>query len=184
MTDKTAAVLKDNGPAQLISPETPVVHHPSRKQQSTEHDAERSSKREALKNFPEIAACRRRNTSLRFQFEIPSSLREQMYRNITGLYCRVLSCAQWSKENCALFVPFHKQAALVLAANGYSIDKTVRARMSHPIESDYVIHRLVLRSKFFLMNFLERLQIALKQGFFTASDSVVWTKTNCRTRRV
>ena len=75
---------------------------------------------------------------------IPSSMREKIHKNLAGLYCpvaavyRVISCTQWSKENCVHFVPFYKQAALVLAASGHSIDETFKARLSHPIVETYI----------------------------------------------
>ena len=98
---------------------------------------EGSNKRSNEADKGQLETVRRRNTSLRFQLEVPANVQEQVQRCIAGLYCpvaaayRIIACAQWSKENSQHYAPFPKQAALVLAAMGYNVGEAARAKLDH-----------------------------------------------------
>ena len=112
--------------------------------QSLAKGAESSNKRGNEADKGQLETVRRRNTSLRFQPEVPANVQEQVQRCIAGLYCpvaaayRIIASAQWSKENSQHYAPFPKQAALVLAAMGYNVGETARAKLDHILGQVYL----------------------------------------------
>ena len=132
-----AGTIKGNdGQVTNKLPENPVAVQPSQERWTGKRNIENSREK--------VETARRRNTVLRFQAEVPANVQEEVQRRIAGLYCpvaaayRIISCAQWSKENCQHYAPFPKQAALVLAAIGYNIRETARAKLAHILGQTYL----------------------------------------------
>ena len=132
---KPPAVKGDDTAANML-PENPASAQLSQEGGTGKRNIESSKEK--------VEIARRRNTVLRFQAEVPANVQEEVQRRIAGFYCpvaaayRVISCAQWNKEQCQHYAPFPKQAALVLAAVGYNIREAARAKLAHILGLTYL----------------------------------------------